>query len=335
MKRTTYILSAVVVLFMSASCTKEQQSAGDASSDEIRIEASLAEDTKASSLVTDLTTRRIHLDGYINSDGNHPSNNKHLDANALYENSKWLFYTGIRDVHYYWPQTSHLDFFAYSPADLSKTCCAVERTSGFQNKIICTDLPMVDTAKAALELQEFVCVEKKNSQKTDAAVDLQFKRPFSVVQFKLDSAVRSDLNFIRITGIYNSGNLYCSKIPWAWNVSGSTTDFTCIVNKNYPTEINNDSDLGGPFIMIPQSLLKDGASPVYMEFNYQTVGNDTPTTTFLKLGTSTGSSGTVNEWKAGFNYTYYISLMGAAGEVKMSVKCEVWDPQGNSEIIVQ
>lgn len=325
-----------MVTVLTAACSKEHSennTINDTSVDEIRIDASLTKSTKTS-LVDSIIYRRIHLDGYTNSDGKTPSNNRHLDANALYENG-WIFYTDIKNVHYYWPQNSRLDFFGYSPADLSKTCCTIERTSDYHNKVICTALPVSDTAKVARELEEFVCAEKKNCEKTAEPVRLEFKRPFCVIRFKLDQAVRSDLNFIRITDIHNSGSLDCSVTPWVWSVSGGFADFTCNVYKNYPSEINNESDLGGPFIMIPQDLRPDGDDPVYMEFNYQTIGNDKPTTTFVKLGTSSGSSGVVDRWEPDRCYTYYISLLGAAGEVKMSVTCEQWTKRGNSEIIVQ
>jgi len=336
MKKAINILSVITALCLIASCSKKEQPVSGSSSDEIRIEASLADVTKASLVTSEnITSRRIHLDGFTTNGTTHTSN-KHLDANALYDNGGWVFYTTIKDVHYYWPQHSNLDIFAYSPVSLTNTCCSVERTPDFHNKLTCTNLPMVNTSEAAGALEEFVCVEKNNCTKTDSPVALQFKRPFSVVNFKLKEAVRCDLNYIRITGIYNSGSLDCSADSWMWVPSGDTTSFVCNVNKNYPSEINNESPLGGPFIMIPQSLRKNEASPVYMEFNYKTVGNDKPTTTYVKLGTSSGSSGTVVElWKPGYNYTYYVSLLGAAGEVKMSIVCEEWASQGNSETIVQ
>jgi len=240
-----------------------------------------------------------------------------------------MFYTTVLDVHYYWPQKSNLDVMAYSPEDLSKTCVSVSK-----NIVTCTKLPMVDSLQSDKLIHEFVCVWTPDCKKSDGAIQLQLKRPFATVNFYLEDAIRSTLKNIKIEGINSSGVYDASSGKWT-----STSDpenLFCKVEKPYPDSINNASHLGGPFLVIPQSM-RTGSNPVKLVFTYHSKGSlsDTVTETTIGNASPKGSTDKITEWEPGKVYNYYISLLGAANEVRLAVTVEPWSVQGDSEIDVK
>jgi len=303
-------------------CTKEPVATG--SNVEITFIPSLVE-TKANLIGDDLTVGdvRIHLDGYLNG-----KTDKHLNGNVLYEDSKWIFYTHIKDVHYYWPQNSNLDVLAYSPAKLDSTHITTES----KTVVKCKNLPMVDSLQADKHLDEFICGYKANCSKEDGAINITLHRPYAAINFYLDEAIRSTLNYIKIENLYSTGNYTCSESGGSW---GSLTDSAylyCKVNKVYPININNGSHLGGPFLVIPQAL----PDAVKLIFSYRSTGNSKDTITETTLGKAAlVSGGTVGQWEPGKVFNYWISLNGAANEIRMAVTINEWKTEGNTEIDVK
>lgn len=314
------------LLVLCVSCRKQE--AVSAACDEISV-LPVLEETKATLIPAgNLTECRIHIDGYNNTSGE-----KHIDGNILYNNTKWIFYTDIEDVHYYWPQNSNLDVLAYSPAKIEKTCIEVK-----SKKIIeCTGLPLTDALQEDNLLDEFICGYKEDCKKADGAISITLKRPFAIVNFYLDEAVRSTLKKIEITGMNNKGKYDVS--TGAWTEISNKSTFCCNVNKVYPTQINNNSHLGGPFLVIPQDLHgNDETNAVKLVFTYRSTGNSSDTVTETTLGQSAlenDPSEKIGSWEPGKRYDYYISLNGAANEVRMAVKITEWKKEGNSEVDVK
>lgn len=313
-------------LFFCASCAKE--GAVISGVDEIVVVPTLGESKATLVPAGNLQASRIHIDAY-----NATSGEKHIDGNILCQDGKWMFYTDVQDVHYYWPQNSNLDVLAYCPVKLEKTC--IEVTS--KNTVRCTGLPMAGELQDDKLLEEFICGYKGGCKKADGTISVTLKRPFAVVNFYLEDAVRCTLNTIEITGIFNQG-VYAVETG-AWSSLDGKSDFVCTVGKEYPTEINAGFHLGGPFLVVPQSLRPDETdTAVKLRLNYRSKGNTKDTITETKLGQAgldEDYSVKVGSWECGKRYDYYISLNGAANEVRMSVQVVPWSIEGNSEIDVK
>jgi len=323
-----YIIEIIAVsaaLILSASCNK--QAAETAGSDEIQVIPTL-EETKATLIPAgDLTSCRIHLDGYLAG-----TETKHLDGNILYKGGKWSFYTSIENVHYYWPQKSNLDVMAYSPAKLDSTHITIVSSK----QIKCTKLPMIDSLQADKKFNELVVGYKAGCKKSDGAIKIKLYRPYASVRFHMEEAVRSTLNYIKIDGLYSTGTFTYSSGSFSWGNLADKADLYCGVHKVYPTEINNKSPLGGPFLVIPQDLPTTDSDAIKLVFSYRSTGNTKDTITETTIGTAKDIKGnSINKWEAGKDYDYWITLNGAANEVRMAVTISEWDIQGSSETEVK
>ena len=323
MKRFIYSIFAVASLLLCASCAKDGFKA--AGNDEIVVIPTLRNSRTVLVPAGDLTDSRIHIDGY-----NATSGSRHLDANTIFDSGSWKFYTDKLDVHYYWPQNSNLDVMAYSPAKLDNTCMEVASKS----TVTCTGLPMTGEGQEGELLYEFVCGYKGGCKKSDGAIVVPMCRPFAIVNFYLDEAVRSVLKKIEITGIYSQGIFDVES--GLWNLSGDKGAFVCNVNKEYPVDINNASHLGGPFIVIPQDLRAGhSGEEVKLVVTYVSKGNAYETITETTLGEAVIASTKIGSWESGKEYNYWISLNGAANEIHMSVTIGEWQTEGNSEVEVK
>jgi len=324
------ILAVSTAILLSPSCAK-QKAEEALSNDEIVVVPSL-EETKATMIAAgDLTANRIHLDGYL-----HGLETKHLDANILYEGGKWIFYTtdayALKDVHYYWPQNSSLDILAYSPANLDKTNIEIKSSK----QVKCTKLPMDYANQSGTNLNEFIVGYKADCKKDDGAVNITLNRPYAAVRFCIMEAVRSTLNYLEVTNLYSTGT-YTSDASgkFTWGNFADVKDLHLAIGKAYPTEINNKTPLNNEyFLVIPQTLITDN---IKLKFSYRSVGNtkDTITETSIGKALRSDTSAPVDAWEPGKKYNYYITLNGAANEVRMAVTVEPWKVEGSSETEVK
>lgn len=315
---------AAASLLCLAACVRET---GDSDCDNTITLIPTLEDTKATLIPAgDLTDYRIHVDGYL-----HGTETRHLNANMLYDNGAWVFYTDlVKGVNYYWPQNSGLDILAYSPAKLENTFVSILTSK----TVKCTELPLADSLQAGTKLKEFVCGYKANCKYADGTIILPMSRPFATVNFYLDEAVRSTLNYITIKGLYSTG-IYDAQTG-KWSSLETKDDLYCKVSKTYPDSINNSSHLGGPYLTIPQDLRVGKTDEVKLIFSYKSAGNAGNTITETSLGQAKNSGNSnVSEWKPGFVYNYWVSLNGAANEIRMKVTVKDWTIQGNEEIDVK
>lgn len=315
------------VAFSCSKATSEQP----VERDEIVFIPTLSE-TKANLIPAgDMIGKNIHVDGYIAG-----SESKHLDGDVIYDNfddesaNTWVFYKdGKLGVHYYWPQNSNLDILAYSPADLQNTFVSIASSK----TVTCNNLPVVDTLQKGSLLNEFVCGYKADCGKDDGPISVTLKRPFALIKFYLDEAVRCNVNNIKVQGIYNCGTYNASTSKWS-ELSNSS-ELICSVNKKYPDPLNNGSELSDSLVVIPQSMRvgTEETDPVKLTFSYTSVGNTVPTITETTIGQASGTDGKkVTAWEPGKVYEYYLTLNGAANECRMTVKIGKWSKQG--EVVV-
>lgn len=316
---------AAASLLCLAACGKEGTEI-PACDNEITVIPTL-DDTRATLIPAgDLTDQRIHIDGYL-----HDTETRYLNSNILYDQGAWVFYTDrVKGVHYYWPQNSTLDILAYSPAKLENTFVSILSSK----TIKCTGLPLADSLQEGTKLKEFICGYRYNCPKTGGAIAMPLQRPFATVNFYLDEAVRSTLNYITIKGLYSTG-IYDVKAG-TWSDLETQDDLYCKVGKQYPDSINNASHLGGPYLVIPQSLRVGAADEVKLVFSYKSAGNAGNTITETALGQAKNSTDSkVSAWEPGKVYNYWVSLNGAANEIRMKVTIGNWSIQGNEEIDVK
>lgn len=245
---------------------------------------------------------------------------------------RWVFYNtdaNMYDYKYYWPDATHnLDFFAYCPADLTNTCVTIDNyTVAGHPSFTCTNLPVTSEGQNA-GLTEFIyAFETDKSQPASndkhKPVGLHFHHPFARITFQLETAIRSTLNTVTITNIFNNGTFTYSDQNPSWAKTGVLKDFVVTSGLLYPEEMNNGAIIGGPYLIIPQEI----GSNNYLEVNYLATGNEYPTTVSVGLR----GQGSITSWEPGYAYTYKISLNGAANEVILGVSVEPWIPEGISE----
>ena len=249
---------------------------------------------------------------------------------------RWVFFNeNMYDYKYYWPDASgKLDFFAYYPVSLTNTCVTLDTYVASTPKFHCTSLPVTFPSTENTNLEEFIyAFEAGESQPSSSdkhnTVGLTFHHPFARITIQLETAIRSTLNSVTITNIYNNGNCTVSSTApkTSWTSTGSTTNLVVTSGLDYPEEINNGATIGGPYIVLPQSLTDN----VELKVNYLATGNSNPTVVGVKLK----NKGGITEWKPGYAYTYKLSLNGAANEAIVDVSVTPWSVQGESETEVK
>ena len=263
------------------------------------------------------------------------STTKWFECTAVYEpytdvTDRWVFFNeNMYDYKYYWPDASgKLDFFAYYPVNLANTCVAIDPYKASTPTFHCTSLPVTFPSTENTNLEEFIyAFEAGESQPSSSdkhhAVGLTFHHPFARITIQLETAIRSQLNSVTITNIYNNGDCEATSSATTWTPTGSTTSIVVNSGLYYPEEINNGATIGGPYIVLPQSV----TDSVALKVNYLATGNSKST----EVGVSLKGKGEITEWKPGYAYTYKLSLNGAANEAIIDVSVNAWSSQGQSE----
>lgn len=262
----------------------------------------------------------------------------------LYDQRVWYFQDG-RSWHFYddainnvteiyWPNATNIDFFSYMPYHNAKLHTGVtlgEYTAANGPSFSC-NLPL-DT-DGQKNIHEFIYAYSKNQNKhstgsdgREGVVQLNFVHPFSSIIIHLNESYRMTINSIRIRGIYNKGT-YAN--PQTTLVQGdSPVNFTCAswtpeagavrraleidINKNVPDDINYNSPIGGPYIIMPQRLTSD----VILEITFKR--DATVETKSISLYRET-----LPQWDPGKKYTYTLTMGDPLEEILFNVAVEEW-----------
>jgi len=344
--RITGIISVMIALTVLVSCSSKEEASTVPGVREISIATEVVShvDTRASLITSaNLAENRIHIEAYT-----HGKATNYLSSNALFDESltKWVFFKGnFRDYRYYWPDFN-LDFFAYSPYTLSGTRVSINAYSDSDEAPSFTYegvSPINETGQA--DLKEMLCAYKSNCNYTgDNPVKLKFHHPFSIVSFKIGESIRCSIREIKITNIYNRGTAMPKDADsgpyFVWTPSGDKTNLVISYAGNgisYPDEVNSDSDLSVPYIIVPQSLSDDSM----IEVTYKAQGSSNFTTVKSSLNKAILKSDNQNErtavsgWKPGNRYTYALKLNGSANELYVAVAIEGWVSEGNTDIEIK
>ena len=233
---------------------------------------------------------------------------------------QWFFRSGEDLITYYWPNNGALNFFAYMPykdysggknhyvsniqyskANGQTFSCALPNTNGTVTNNIVTETDDV----------EFIYAYAENLSKQN--VNLSFKHPFALIQFKLATgSYRMTVKEITLGGVDLQGTFSTLK-NGSWTSSNDNTGYTAYIYKRIPSDAANyNTVFGGPFLMMPQSL--DGVTLTLVA--ERTEGN-TP------IEKSVNLSGT--SWQPGKIYTYTLLYGDNNEEIYYNVAVELWE----------
>lgn len=338
MKKIISHIYPIAIALLLLSCSKEnvEQSTTDHEI-ELSAEISATVSTRAT-LITEeslkLSSTRLHVEAYKTG-----TKTNYLSSNALYDDGKWTFFKdGVKGYKYYWP-AFNLDFFAYSPYSLSKTGVTMDKYAAGAPSFTYTGATEINGENQADDAQtEFAyAFESDCSWVEGTPQTLTFHHPFSLVDFKLDKAIRCTIKSINITNVRNNGTFtYSTSSPYAiWSATGSNnvnvmidysgmSSYSANGGIRYPEDVNGEGHLGGPFIVVPQDITDD----TMIEVTYKALGGS-----FITVKSALGKLS--EDWVPGNKYTYSLTLNGAANELFVAVKITDWVVEGNSETEVQ
>jgi hypothetical protein len=347
MKRiTTYMLCALVAL---SACSKEEMPTKP-HNDIIEVEVAEMPSTRVNMIntVDDIVARgEFGLSAYLDGINQPYFENAFVyyfapDTGAAH----WRF----RDVqnqdnliNFFWPDGA-VDFMGYLPRVLTK-CVAGITNLKFNpatnavtfNAVAQTEIDDRPASKRSAEGstattterdQEFLFATTFGATRDGNAVNLRFVHPFSAIKFRLHQSHRDlTIHSITINGLKTEGSFSCTNDTYAkgntqsyleytnWSTSTSETSSLKIdIEKSVPQDINYSSTIGGPYIVIPQSL--DG---VTLSVNY-TWNEKRVQSKNIPIKTDTKTA-----WQPGQIYTYTLDLGDNKEEILFKVGVEAWD----------
>lgn len=246
---------------------------------------------------------------------------------------QWRFRNGENLVNFYWPNDSNVNFVAYMPRDINKCAATIDNISytsqnGMQfTATLPTEIPDITSDDRDVENSklEFVYASSLNLGKDvgDGKVKLRFVHPFAMVKFRLTQSHRDltihsiSLHELGYKGSFaNEDDTYANPTQENanWTISNTSDDYIVKLNKRVPDDINYSSQIGGPYMVIPQDL-----SNVKLSINYtwNTATEQTTDPIYIK-------SEDVSTWQPGKIYTYHLNLGDNKEEVLFKVTVEDW-----------
>lgn len=248
--------------------------------------------------------------------------------------SDWRFYQGASIVHHYWPivgsvwnstdMDGHLDFAGYLPYDLSNTGVTLGTyTAG--NPAFHADLSELPYASYSSQ-KEFLYAYTDDQTAAGGEVEMEFHHPFASVYFVLDVAPRGTvINSVTLTNIYREADFAHTDSPqWSGHDQLGTYSVTGI-NKTIPNQLNYGQTIGGPYLVVPQTL------------NHQTESvYDTAISVHYTdaLSVEHDAAGVIGGaavvWAPGTAYTYSLSIGDRSDDGILNVTVTSWIIEGAS-----
>ncbi len=261
-------------------------------------------------------------------------------SRAWYFEKTWRFYDAASNNFYnhYWPNQS-MDFFAYMPWDGSGRLKNIEvgnHVAGTGLTINCnmqsTTADQNDETDDLLDPlgQETIIAYTPNKHKE--LVELHFVHPFAAVSFELKQAHRNlTINWIRFNNVYLTGTTTLnatteSNTQISWTGTNAKSTFTIPVEKTIPDEINFGAKIGGPYLVMPQSL-SEATITINYHWDNQKDDDDQVTDdedTNTKNGIYQIKRELTGEWLAGNKYNYVLNLGDNQEEILFKVEVEPW-----------
>ena len=308
------------------------------SQDEIKFQVSTASQMGTTRVVTidndaELSIQFIRVDAYFNGTTTSLFDNAQLRYRAY--TTRWEFYSTSASnwTHYYWPiegsvhstagTVGAVDFVGYvpytPPSEITLNAYSTSNGPSFSAALPYTaGSPNTFDETNQNPLREFMYAYKTN-QKNDydgdtpktgsdlGSVALQFQHPFALVNVYLKSAKRGTvINSVQLSGINTSGTFVYSS---GWGSWGTSATLSKTVGKTVPNELNFNALIGGPYMVIPQTL--SGSNNLTVNQTYNATTGDI--------------HGTINDtWSPGYIYNYYLDLGKDEGRILVDVVIEPW-----------
>lgn len=260
-------------------------------------------------------------------------------------NARWRFRDVLNQdylIDFYWPD-GEVNFMAYMPRILTKCAATIDDlaydvANGGARFNAALPSEINDRTEAEREAEsakhEFVLATHLNQSKSNGgAVKLRFVHPFAAIKFRLHQSHRDlVIHSIMLHGLdqagtfeydgstyepYDGGNMGQSYITYDnWQGSGSG-DLTINLEKSVPEDVNYNSQIGGPYMVIPQ-MLQAGGKDVKLSVRYTWNGSTVESSQFSI------STAQVGAWQPGNIYTYTLDLGDNKEEILFKVLVEEW-----------
>ena len=280
--------------------------------------------------------------------GNGPNVGKQYIADARVNYFKaagdWRFATMsgglINYFDYYWPKDEKLNFFAHMPMDASQAAVTDKGYTGgqpwfsfslplyayiesaldpasakYDDKILSETIPNQET------LKEFIYAyapgQDKAEQDEKGGVQLQFRHPFAALYFDLGKSYRMKLKSLTVKNIGFAGKYSYDGSDWGLApVAGADSLYISVMADVPSDELNFNSNIGGPYIVMPQDVTND----VKLRIIGSRLGGEV-----YDHKVSLAADGLPEKWEAGMKYTYTLNLGEADEEILFKVRVEEWD----------
>lgn len=254
-------------------------------------------------------------------------------VNYQASSERWRFYSHPNYIEYYWPQSGTVNFFAYMPwkgSDRKESITVGTYASDTGLDITCQ--MQNQTTLDDPDGQETLIAYTPGKSKADGSVNMHFVHPFAAVYFRLKQAHRDlTINWIQFDNVHLTGSTTLDDATGAeteiqWTPTGDAGTFQITVDKTIPEDINFDADVGGPYLVMPQSFGKDTdntADDVTITINY-TWDDKQDGTDDTNEFTRSITTDEIKAWKAGYKYIYLLNLGDNKEEILFQVKVEPW-----------
>ena len=310
MKKIVFLMGIAAVAF--ASCAKDSVSEANLGK---AIDFRVATNTRATETTTDnLTCFKVTA---LTAD--EQASNYFTDVTFNEEGS---FYSSAPDF-YYWPNTGSLNFYAYSPVNLS----GVSVTKA--GKTV-TDFTPATTVADQVDFITATATGSKANETTGVA--LNFTHELTQVLVKVKNANKAytyTVKAFKIGNVVGKGTFDFTKaVGQRWSLSNESIDVTSyevsfatgtvLPADGTPVSFMDETTASGSAMLLPQQLTawtKDATAGTYfavlakVQTSTGTVVHPTNTTDeygWLAVGVDT-------EWKAGYKYVYTLDFTTGAG----------------------
>ncbi len=256
---------------------------------------------------------------------------------------RWRFYSDPNYIEYYWPQSGSIDFFAYMPwkgSNRDKNITVDSYSKGTGLSISCQMQNEISNLEDPTG-QETIIAYTTGKSKTAGSVNMHFVHPFAAVYFKLKQAHRDlTINWIQFNKVHLQGKTTLDdttngETEIEWSPSDTESTFQITINKTIPTDINFNGEVGGPYLVMPQSLGKGTdatTDDVTITINYTWDDKDASTENTQSFTRSIKTTD-IESWIAGKKYTYILDLGDNKEEILFKVMVEPWTSYDYENIV--
>lgn len=262
------------------------------------------------------------------------------------ELGEWWMLDGNKEpVTYYWPNSAKLNFFAYMPdskyndSDGYKskpTYVTIDSYTKDSGQTFSCALPSkvsnaasTDDFVANSEIQEFIYAYETDKEKQIAPVELHFKHPFALINFRLKSgSYRMTIHNFTFDTIHLNGKFSTKTGEWSLPSDEGKTSYIAGIDKRVPgsddnnpdNNVNYNSNLSDWFVVLPQDL-----TGVTLTLNATRTLENTSESNKNDTIKSTYSFKDGDKWEPGYRYIYTISHGDNQEEIYFNVEVEKWE----------